>query len=96
VRALGSVPGTELHHIVEQSQAKSTRSGFSIERINTTDNLTRIPTEVHREISRLYSTRIFRGGKVLRNELNDKSWEYQTEVGRRALDRLTKEADDGR
>jgi hypothetical protein len=38
-RHLGSRPGQDLHHIVEQSQAKPDRSDFSVERINTTDNL---------------------------------------------------------
>jgi hypothetical protein len=51
---------------------------------------------VHREISRLNSTRMFRGGKVLRDELNGKSWEYQTEIGRHVVVRFTRKADDGR
>lgn len=55
-RELGTVEGKEIHHIVEQSQAKLERSGFSVERINTTDNLTRIPIDVHRKISADYST----------------------------------------
>jgi hypothetical protein len=94
--ALGNVPGTELHHIVEQSQGKLTRSGFPIERINSTDNLTRIPIDVHRDISAHYS-RLMPGSTTrLRDALNGKSWDYQTDIGRDVLDRAMKGRDDER
>lgn len=85
-RDLGSVPDTELHHVVEQCQGMPERTGFSVEQINTTDNIARIPTEVHRKVSGHYGRHIPGTTETLRNSLNGTPWEYQTEVGRDVLD----------
>lgn len=93
-RELGSIEGTELHHIVEQSQVKPERSGFSVVRINSTDNLTRIATEKHREISAFYSSKPPGFDSAVRNSLNGESWDTQYDFGSRALDRVFDEGDD--
>jgi hypothetical protein len=80
---LGTEPGTEIHHIVEQAQAKPERSGFDVARINTTDNLTRIPIEVHRQISADYSRKVPNIGIPLRDMLDGEPWDDATrETGR--------------
>lgn len=83
-----------MHHIVEQSQADPKRSGFSVERINTTDNMTRIPTPIHQDISAHYSRHMPGSKTRLRDALDGETWEYQADVGRDTLDRATKEHDD--
>lgn len=93
-RDLGSVEGMEIHHVVEQGQAGPSRSGFGVERINTTDNMTRIPEEAHRRISGHYSRHIPGTTETLRDALNGASWEYQTEVGREVLDKYMEEHGD--
>ena len=47
-------PGYEVHHIVEQKSAAE--DGFSREQIDSPDNLVRIPTMKHREITGLFMT----------------------------------------
>jgi hypothetical protein len=91
-RALGSRPGHELHHIVERSQVLDTRSGFSRERINTTDNLVWVPVEVHRRISADYSRKVAGTTQTLRDSLNGASWDEQYDAGRMALDDTLREA----
>jgi hypothetical protein len=60
-REIGSRHGHESHHVVEQSQASPARSGFPVERINTTDNLAWLPVAVHRRVSARYSRKEPRG-----------------------------------
>lgn len=71
------------HHIVEQCQAKSTRSGFDISEINKVSNVKATPNEVHKEISKYYSShQPFAGeGKTVRDWLNGQSYEKQYEFG---------------
>ncbi|MEV5704791.1 hypothetical protein [Actinoallomurus sp. NPDC052274] len=83
---LGVRPGKELHHIVEQNQARPERSGFSVVRINTTDNLVYLPADVHTEVSRHYSTRQFGTKTTVRDSLTGKTWEHQNQYGRKAID----------
>lgn len=90
-RELGGVRGTEIHHIVEQSQALEHRSGFSMERINTTDNLTRLPEAIHRSISGYFSSKPFGSEERVRDALNGRSWEEQYKFGQETLDDLWRE-----
>lgn len=85
-RGLGSVQGHEIHHIVEQSQTNPNRSGFDVERVNTTDNLTRIPEDKHRAISAQYSSKAFGADETMRNSLNGEPWNEQYDHGSRMLD----------
>lgn len=90
-QALGWRLDRELHHLVEQSQTKSHRSGFPAERVNSTDNLVWIPPEVHRLINSKYSRKPLGGSApTLRDSLNGKSWEHQYDIGERELDRAWK------
>ncbi|WP_190812727.1 AHH domain-containing protein [Saccharopolyspora pogona] len=93
-RALGPKPGHELHHIVEQSQSKENRSGFSTERINTTDNMIWLPVPVHRRISARYSRKLRDSDMTLRDAMNGMSWEEQYRRGLRAVRRAFKEVQD--
>lgn len=77
--ALGTQPGTQIHHIVEQCQAQANRSGFPISQINSTDNLVRLPENVHQEISKFYSFKTPDG--VFRDTLNGLSFEEQSAIG---------------
>lgn len=92
-RALGRRPGHELHHIVEQSQSKDHRSGFSAERINTTDNLIFLPVEVHRRITRFYASKPLGGDSTRRDSLNGTSWDHQYRRGMRAVRRALRGED---
>ncbi|WP_197344799.1 RHS repeat domain-containing protein, partial [Ralstonia solanacearum] len=78
---IGSRPGMELHHIVEQCQAKASRSGFSLSRINSTDNMMWLPESVHSEISAFYATNVPGLNTTVRNTLNGKSFEQQHDFG---------------
>ena len=72
------------HHLVEQCQVKSTRSGFSVCDINTTANMRATPKTVHEKISRYYSSAHgFTGGKSFRDWLNGQSFDKQLEEGLR-------------
>ncbi|MGI8311025.1 hypothetical protein [Saccharopolyspora hattusasensis] len=93
-RALGPKPGHELHHIVEQSQSKQHRSGFSTERINTTDNMIWLPVPVHRRISARYSRKLRDSDMTLRDAMNGMGWDEQHTRGLRAVRRAFKEVQD--
>jgi hypothetical protein len=71
---------------VEQNQARPERSGFSVVRINTTDNLVYLPADVHTEVSRHYSTRQFGTKTTVRDSLTGKTWEHQHQYGRKTID----------
>lgn len=76
--------GYEKHHIVEQTPARS--EGFSTELIEGSDNLVRIPTLKHWEITGWFATKSERfGGQAPREYLRGKSWEERMRVGREAL-----------
>jgi hypothetical protein len=90
-RALGSRPGQEIHHLVEQSQALPARSGFKVSRINTTDNLVWVPAAVHRRISAFYSSKPPGMDQIRRNSMNGLSWDDQYRLGLRAMTRAWKE-----
>lgn len=92
-RALGSRQGQELHHIVEQCQAKPERSAFEVDRVNTTDNFVWLPVAAHRRISKRYSTKVPGVGKSLRDVLNGVSWERQYARGVREVNRAWKETE---
>jgi hypothetical protein len=92
-RALGSRPGQEIHHLVEQSPALPARSGFGVSRINTTDNMVWVPVAVHRRVSGEYSRIVPGAGMSLRDSLNDESWEQQYARGQRELNRAWKAVD---
>lgn len=77
-KALGSIDGHDTHHIVEQCQAA--RSGFSKAMINSTDNLIRLPKNIHEQISRHYSRASGQGGTI-RDMLNGKSFQEQLNYG---------------
>jgi len=86
IGAHGPRPGEDLHHIVERSQEKAPRAGFPAEQIHSSDNLTWIDREVHKEISKRYSRIIPGGDEVLRDALNGEPWEDQYELGCEILD----------
>ena len=91
-KAAGSAgAGKEWHHIVEQSQAKVTRSGFDIRSINHPDNMVAIDKDVHHKISAYYSSKPeFTNGLTFRDYLNGKSFEEQYQWGLIILDRAKK------
>ncbi|MEN9912338.1 MAG: hypothetical protein RI956_782 [Pseudomonadota bacterium] len=79
-KALGSIDGQDIHHVVEQCQAA--RSGFSKSMINSTDNLVRLPKDVHNQISRYYSSSA--GSNIpgtIRDSLNGQSFQNQLQYG---------------
>lgn len=87
---LGARPGRELHHVVEQGQASPERSGFSIIRINSTDNLVHLPADVHTEVSRHYSSRPRGFEGSVRDNLNGEPWDDQYRYGQKAIDEAWK------
>ena len=70
------------HHIVEQCQAKATRSNFDVSDINKVSNVKATPKKVHEEISKYYSQKQrFTEGKTFRDWLNGKSFDEQYKYG---------------
>jgi RHS repeat-associated protein len=74
-KALGSIDGHDIHHVVEQCQ--EVRSGFSKSMINSTDNLVRLPKDVHNQISSYYAS----GSPRFRDSLNGLPFEKQLQDG---------------
>jgi hypothetical protein len=76
--------GYEIHHIAEQTAAE--RDGYPRGMIDGPDNLVRIPTLKHREITGWYQTKSedFEGMSP-RDYLRGKNWEERTRVGLDAL-----------
>jgi hypothetical protein len=76
--------GYDIHHIVEQTQAE--QDGFSRSLIDSQENLVRIPTLKHWQITGWY---MFKndayGGVSPRTYLRGKDWAERTRVGRDAL-----------
>jgi hypothetical protein len=90
-RALGSRPGQELHHIVEQCQAKPERSGFAVKRVNTTDNFVWLPVTAHRKITAFYARKPPGMTTSRRDAMNAMSWDEQYRRGQRAVTRVLRE-----
>ena len=82
-RALGSPgPGNVFDHIVEQSQAKTSRSGFPVEDINSPFNMNPISAAANQKKANYYSQiRPFTGGIRVRDWLNGQSFAAQYEFG---------------
>lgn len=77
-------PGYETHHIVEQASAE--RDGYYRSMIDDPDNLVRIPTLKHQDISAWYQTKNDDfGGLAPREYLRGKSWDVRRRVGLDAL-----------
>ena len=76
--------GKEWHHIVEQNQIKKT--GFEPSRVHNTDNIISLDKSIHKEISRVYSSKTwYSNGMTVRNWLVGKSFEEQYEFGLRII-----------
>jgi hypothetical protein len=76
--------GYDIHHIVEQTPAQ--QDGFDRALIDSPDNLVRIPTLKHWQITGWYTTRSKEfGGMTPRQYLRDKDWTERTRVGLKAL-----------
>lgn len=77
-------PGFEIHHIVEQTPAR--QDGFPSSRISARENLVRIPTYGHWEITGWYATKSKDfGGLSPREFLRGQRWEVRVAVGLKAL-----------
>lgn len=80
VKRFGSAgEGYEYHHIVEQNDANAAQ--FTPEQIHSTENIVRIPTAIHREISAEYSRNLFDEGIRLRVFLRNKPFDEQFRFG---------------
>lgn len=93
-KAMGS-PGTncDWHHLVEQCQAKTKRSGFKKADINTLSNMRKTPKDVHIKISKHYSSiQANTNGKTVRDWLNGKSFKEQQEYGLQIWEQFMKDA----
>jgi hypothetical protein len=90
-RELGSNPGQELNHIVEQCQAKPDRTGFDVERVNTTDNFVWLPVPVHRKITAFYARKPPGMDTTRRDTMNGMSWDEQYRRGQRVVTRALRE-----
>ncbi len=77
--------GMEWHHIVEQRPFNINR--FGSERIQHIDNMIQLPTDIHRKISGHYSSRYLNSNLTIRKWLDDKSFEFQYEYGKKILKR---------
>lgn len=74
-------PGTDVHHIVEQSPAQAV--GFPDEMIEAPEKRVRISRLKHWEITRWYATRNEQfGGQSPRDYLRGKDWDTRVRVGR--------------
>jgi hypothetical protein len=77
-------PGSQIHHIVEQGPAAAEE--FPRSQIDAPENLVRIPTFKHEEITGWYGKPNKRfGGLSPRDYLRGKSWAERTRVGMEAL-----------
>ena len=76
--------GYDIHHIVEQTPAE--QDDFPRSMIDAPDNLVRIPTLKHWQITGWYGTKSKEfGGMSPRQYLRGKGWTERTQVGLRAL-----------
>jgi hypothetical protein len=88
LQALVSKPasGYQIHHIVERTPGE--KQGDPDELINGSDNLVRIPTLIHRDISDFYSTSDPELGQTPREYLRGKSWDDRRKFGLETLVRF--------
>lgn len=76
--------GYDIHHIVEQTQAR--RDGFTREAIDSPDNLVRVPRLKHQEINAWYQKpNADYGWQTPREYLSGRNWEVRRAVGFEAL-----------
>jgi hypothetical protein len=76
--------GYDIHHIVEQTPAE--KEGYSRVLIDGRENLVRVPTLKHWEITRWYATRNEAFGmQSPRDYLRGKSWNEKQRIGHQAL-----------
>jgi hypothetical protein len=82
-RGEGSLPNGEVYdHVVEQSQMKASRSGFSPQEIHNSENLNPVSSRVNQIKANVYSSiRSDTNGLTVRDYLNGKSFDYQFEYG---------------
>jgi RHS repeat-associated protein len=74
--------GYHWHHLVEQCQSKTSRSGFSSYDINNTNNIYAVKDSVHSNISRFYSSKQdITDNMVFRDWLTGQSFEEQHQWG---------------
>lgn len=70
------------HHVVEQSK----EAQFGRARINSLDNVIRIPAKVNQDLNAYYSSKQdFTEGLTVRNWLKGQSWQKQMSFGMNAL-----------
>jgi hypothetical protein len=82
--ALKPQRGYDIHHVVEQTPAK--RDGFPDSMIDAPENLVRISTLRHWQITGWYATKNEDyGGLSPREYLSGKNWDERVRVGKRAL-----------
>jgi hypothetical protein len=82
--------GNDWHHIVEQCQGRSTRSGFAVTEINRKLNLIKLDKPTHHKITRYYQRPDpgISETQTVRDWLNGQSFEYQLEFGKKQLRKL--------
>ncbi len=79
--------GYDIHHIVEQTPAE--KDSYPRSMIDAPDNLVRIPTLKHWQITGWYMTSTERfGGLTPRQYLRGKSWQERQTIGKDALARF--------
>jgi hypothetical protein len=85
--ALGSPgPGNVFDHVVEQSQAKLTRSGFPVEDINSPFNMNPVSARTNQLKANYYSSKQpGLGGLTVRDWLDGQPWEDQYQFGMQVL-----------
>lgn len=72
----------QLHHFVEQCQANASRSGFSKQQINSTNNFINLAEDVHQKVSSYYSTNVPFQKMTFRDTMNGKSFQEQLDIGK--------------
>lgn len=76
--------GYDIHHIVEQTPAE--QDGFPRSLIDSRENLVRIPTLKHWQITSWFATKNEEfGGVSPRDYLREKDWNTRMSEGRKAL-----------
>lgn len=79
-------PGNVFDHVVEQSQAKPTRSGFAVEEINTPFNMNPVSAQTNQIKANYYSSKQdFSGNVTVRNWLNGQPFADQYRFGMQIL-----------
>lgn len=83
--------GQQWHHIVEQTSRNVER--FGGQAIHNTNNIVRLPTEVHQKISAYYSSKqAFTGGQTVRAWLSRQSFQDQKAFGQRIMQQFQERA----